>query len=128
MKHPSRITDLQLDILNVLWAQGEATAREVHEMLAPVTRHARKTVGTMLHRLEKQGLITFREVGREYVYRPLVTREEVRTATVQGVIGQLFDGDLPALVSFALDARDVEPGDLARIRALIDARQKGSGA
>lgn len=123
MKHPARITDLQLDVLNVLWGQGEATVGEIHAMLVPVTGHARKTVGTLLHRLEKQGLVAHREQGREYVYRALVTREEVRTATVRGTLGQLFDGDLPALVSFALESGDVEPDDLARIRALIDARE-----
>lgn len=120
MKDLGRISEHQLDILNVLWARGEATAREVHELLEPVSGHARKTTGTLLHRLEKQGLITHREEGREFIYRPRVTREEVQEATVRGMMGQLFDGSLPTLVSYALEAGDVEPEDLARIRALID--------
>lgn len=124
MKDLGRISEHQLDILNVLWARGEATAREVHELLEPVSGHARKTTGTLLHRLEKQGLITHREEGREFIYRPRVTREEVQEATVRGMMGQLFHGSLPTLVSYALEAGDVEPEDLARIRALIDERQR----
>ena len=124
MKDLGRISGPQLDILNVLWELGEATAHEVHETLEPVTGHARKTTGTLLHRLEKQGVVTHREAGREFVYRACVTREEVQKATVRGVVGQLFHGELPALVSFALAAGEVEPADLARIRALIEARQR----
>ncbi|MEX2108974.1 MAG: BlaI/MecI/CopY family transcriptional regulator [Gemmatimonadaceae bacterium] len=125
MKDLGRISEHQLDILNVLWEYGEATAREVHEALEPVTGHARKTTGTLLHRLEKQRLITHREDGREFVYRACVTREEVQEATVRGVLGQLFQGELPALVNYALSSSEVEPGDLARIRALIDEHQRG---
>ncbi|MBW3672027.1 MAG: BlaI/MecI/CopY family transcriptional regulator, partial [Acidobacteria bacterium] len=55
--------------------------------------------GTLLHRLEKQGVVTHSEVGREYVYRACVTRDEVQQAAVQGMVGQLFDGELPALVA-----------------------------
>jgi BlaI family penicillinase repressor len=124
MKDLGRISEHQLDILNVLWERGGATAREVHETLEPLTGHARKTTGTLLHRLEKQGLITHAEEGREFVYRACVTREEVQQATVRGVVGQLFHGELPALISYALESGDVEPSDLTRIRALIDAHQK----
>lgn len=123
-KNLGRISEHQLDILNVLWERGQATAHEVHETLEPLTRHARKTTGTLLHRLEKQGLITHHMSGREFVYRARVTREQVREATVRGVVGQLFHRELPALVSYALEAGEVEPEDLARIHALIEERQR----
>lgn len=124
MKDLGRISEHQLGILNVLWACGEATAREVHETLEPDTGHARKTTGTLLHRLEKQGVITHREEGREFVYRACVTREEVQAATVRGVFGQLFQGELPSLISHALSAGDVDRDDLDRIRELIDEHQR----
>lgn len=122
-----RITEHQLAILDVLWTYGEATAREVHETLEPMTGHARKTTGTLLHRLEKQGLITHRDEGREFVYRARVTREEVQQATVRGMLGPLFHGGVPALVSHALSAGEVEAADLARIRELIDEHQRRGG-
>jgi BlaI family transcriptional regulator, penicillinase repressor len=125
MKDLGRISEHQLGILNVLWACGEATAREVHEALEPDTGHARKTTGTLLHRLEKQGVITHREEGREFVYRACVTREEVQAASVRGVFGQLFHGELPSLISHALSAGEVDPDDLDRIRELIDEHQRG---
>ena len=125
MKDLGRISEHQLGILNVLWACVEATAREVHEALEPVTGHARKTTGTLLHRLEKQGVITHREEGREFVYRARVTREEVQEATVRGVLGQLFHGELPSLVSHALSAGEVGVEDLERIRDLIDEYERG---
>jgi predicted transcriptional regulator len=124
VKDIGRISEQQLDILNVLWARGEASAREVHATLEPITGHARKTTGTLLHRLEKQGLVAHHEAGREFMYYATVTREEVQQATVRGMVGQQFHGSLPDMVSYALDAGSVEPDDLARIRAMIEDHER----
>ena len=121
------LTDLQLLILGVLWDSGEATASDVHGRLAESTGLSRKTIGTLLHRLERQAVITFREQGREYLYRPAVTREEVRDARMSGLVGGLFNGDMAAMLSFALQRDEVDAASLERIRKLLgDDRPKGS--
>ena len=119
MKDLHRLTDLQVDILRVLWKRGEATVGEVHQALEDETRLARKTVGTLLFRLERQGVIGHREEGREYVYRARVTREQVERAAVGSVLGRLFRGDVAAMVSHALRAEEVAPGDVDRLREML---------
>jgi BlaI family penicillinase repressor len=120
VKKLHQLTELQLTIMDVLWRRKEATVVEVHEAIAERTRLARKTVGTLLARLEQQGLLTHREEGREYVYRPTVSRSEVGRATVRTIFATLFPDDLPALVSHALEAEQVRPGDVERVRELLD--------
>lgn len=124
MKKLHQLTELQLTIMNVIWRRQEATVIEVHDAIAERTGLARKTVGTLLSRLEQQGLLAHREEGREYVYRPVVTRGEVGRATVRSIFASLFPGDLPALVSHALEADQVEPGDVERVRELLDAWER----
>lgn len=113
------LTDLQLLILGVLWDTGGATASDVHGRLLPITGLSRKTIGTLLHRLERQAVVGFREHGREYMYRATVTREAVRDARVNGLVGGLFDGDMAAMLSFALQRDEVDPASLDRIRKLL---------
>lgn len=119
MKELRELTDLQIRILEVLWDRGEATVREVHRRLEPETGLAVKTIGTLLYRLEKQGVLTYSKDGREYRYRARVTRKQVRSAAVSGLVGGLFRGELPAMVSHALEVGDVAPGDVERIREMI---------
>ncbi|HEV2130154.1 MAG TPA: BlaI/MecI/CopY family transcriptional regulator [Longimicrobiaceae bacterium] len=120
MKELHHLTDLQLEIMNVLWTRGEATVAEVHEALLARTGLARKTIGTLLFRLEKQGVLMHREEGREYVYRPRVARDEVERATVGNLLSRLFRGDVTAMVSHALEAEEVDEGDIERIRTLLE--------
>ena len=120
MKELHRLTELQIEVLGVLWKKGEATVADVHQALEPSTGLARKTIGTLLFRLEQQGVIRHREEGREYLYAACVTREQVERATVGSVLGRLFRGDVAAMVSHALRAEEVEPGDVDRLREMLE--------
>lgn len=120
MKELHRLTELQIEVLGVLWKRGEATVADVHQALEPATGLARKTIGTLLFRLEQQGVVGHREDGREYVYRARATREQVERATVGSVLGRLFRGDVAAMVSHALRAEEVEPGDVERVKEMLD--------
>ena len=78
----------------------------------------------MLTRLEKAGLVAHRASGRHYLYRPLVSEEEVRRSMVSVLAERLFEGDVAALVSHLVNAREIKPGDLARVRQLIEAKER----
>jgi BlaI family transcriptional regulator, penicillinase repressor len=124
MKQPQELTELQLAIINVVWERGECSVREVHARLARSTGLAVKTIGTLLHRLTRQGMLTFRPEGREYLYRATVSRESVQAAYVKQMVGSVFHGDVPALVSFALGTDQISQEDVERIRNLLADRTK----
>ena len=118
-KNLHELTDLQLLLMQEVWKRGRASVTAVHEAVAEETGLAKKTVGTMMARLEKQGLLTHRAEGREFIYEATVTRVEVGRAKMKNALDGLFGGSLPALVSHALEAKDVSRGDVERVRALI---------
>ena len=64
-----RLTDTQIALMDVIWSRGEATASDVYAAQQTTLGLARKTVGTVLTRLEQQGVLRHREEGRECVYR-----------------------------------------------------------
>ena len=76
----------------------------------------------MLSRLERRGVVTRRAPpeSRQYHYRAAVTEREVQHSMVGELTERLFDGDVTALVQHLLTAEDVSPGDIARIRDMIE--------
>lgn len=120
------LTELQADILKVLWARGETTVVDVHDALRAGRRVAQSTVATLLSRMEKKGLVAHRVDGRQYVYRALVDEGQVRRSVVAEfteLAGRLFEGDVATMVSHLLTAQEVEGRDLARIREMVDRRE-----
>jgi BlaI family penicillinase repressor len=114
------LTELQITILRHLWEKGEATVAEIWESLHAERGLAQTTVATLLSRLERRGIVTRRAEQRQYIYRAQVTEAEVRRTMVGDLTERLFEGDVTALVNHLLTSREIAPGDLARLRAMID--------
>jgi len=120
------LTELQTDVMRVLWGRSEATVAEVCDALRRDRGLATTTVATLLKRLEKRGLVAHRTEGRQFVYRAAITEDEVRRAMVSDLTERLFEGDATALVSHLLTERSIRPGDIARVKALIEAHERGA--
>src|SRR2546430_7054651 len=115
-----QLTELQLAILRVLWNRSEATVQEIWEALHAERGLAQTTVATMLSRLERRGVVTRRAQARQNHYRAAVTEQEVQHSMVGELTERLFDGDVTALVQHLLSGEDVSPGDIAKIRDMIE--------
>lgn len=115
------LTELQLAVMRVLWREGEATVASVHSALTEQRELATTTVATLLKRLEARGLLTHRTEGRQFLYSALVSEDEVRRSMVSELTEHLFAGDVTALMSHLLNARQMEAGDIEQVRAMIDA-------
>lgn len=119
MGEPQPLTDLQLAILRVLWDRGQASAAEITDALRTTRGLAQQTIATILTRLEKRGIVSHTARQRQYFYSAVVSEPDVRRTMLAELTDRVFEGDVPALVSQLLSAREISPGDLARVKALI---------
>lgn len=113
--------------MRILWDRAEATVLEVQDRLRPERDLAQTTIATMLSRLEKRGVVEHRLDGRQFVYRPLITEQEVRRSMVSELTTLLFDGSSAALMSHLLRSREMDPGDLDRVKRMIAEAENGAG-
>lgn len=121
MPEQHQLTELQIAILRLFWARGELTVVDIWEALHAERGLAQTTVATILTRLQRRGVLGRRTRERQYVYSALITEADVQHSMVEELTERLFDGDVPALVNHLLTAQDMSPGDLDRVRAMIDA-------
>ena len=126
MTEPIELTELQIAILRLLWEQGEATVADIWEALHRERGLAQTTVATLLTRLERRGVVARRAEQRQYLYRALVTESAVQRSMVGELTERLFEGDVTALVNHLLSSQEIAPGDLARLRTMIDAAESRS--
>ncbi|HEY2510109.1 MAG TPA: BlaI/MecI/CopY family transcriptional regulator [Polyangiaceae bacterium] len=119
------IHDTEWDLLEVLWAKERGTAREVAEALAETRGWAVSTVKTLLDRMVNKELVSARQVGNVWEYTPAVRPVEARRSAWADLVQKAFGGSVaPALHFLANDAK-LSKKDLAELRALLDAKEKG---
>jgi len=121
------ITELQLAILRLLWERGEATVAELWEALYEQRGLAQTTIATLVARLQRRGIVARRTRDRQYVYRATITEADVQHSMVSELTERLFDGDAAALVTHLIAASDMSPGDLARVKRMIENAQDPKG-
>lgn len=126
MSETYQLTELQMAIMRVLWDKGQATVAEICEALRAERGLALTTVATLLSRLEKRGVVDHETRVRQFIYRPLVTETEVRHSMVHELTERLFDGDVAQLMTHLLSGREISPGDLERIKAMLEEHAAGS--
>jgi BlaI family transcriptional regulator, penicillinase repressor len=116
------LSDLQIDLLRVLWQQGEASTADIVLALQPGRVLAHTTVATLLTRLEKRGVIASRRDARQLVYRALVDQNKVQRSMVSNLLSSLFDGDASALLAHLVDENQIDTEELEQIRKLMKNR------
>lgn len=113
------LTDLQLELMRVLWARGEATILEVQRVMEEARPIAPSTVATLLRRLEAKGAVSHRTEGRVFIYRPEIREDDVQRSVIGSITERMFTGDVPALINRLLSEREITPEQLAEVKALI---------
>lgn len=108
MAGKTTLGDLQLAIMRVLWKEGEATVTHVYELLYPERGLAPSTIATMLRKMEAKGVITHRQKGRQFIYRPTVAESDVHRGMVNQLVDRLFGGDPIVLVDHLIREGDVD--------------------
>lgn len=115
--------DLQHAIMAVLWARDEATTADVHEALREERGLAFTTIATMLRKMEEKGVVSHRVDGRQFVYRPRVSQDQVRRSMVGELVSRLFGGDPKALVAHLVSENEIEPEELDELRRRLEPKR-----
>jgi BlaI family transcriptional regulator, penicillinase repressor len=120
MAADKRISDAELDLMEVLWAASEPlTSAEIIERLEAQRDWSPATVKTMLSRLAAKGALTHREDGRRFLYSPAIERDFYVGRESRRFVERLFGGRLSPLVARLAEEDALDDDDIAAIEALL---------
>ena len=114
-----RISEAELDIMAVLWAEAPLSAVDVASRVPPRRAWSPTTIKTMLSRLVEKGALASETQGRRFLYRPLIERDRLAGAQAGRLVDRLFGGRISPLVAHLAERRDLEPEDIAALEQLI---------
>jgi predicted transcriptional regulator len=117
-------TEAELEILNILWAQGPSTVRDVHTLISKDTGYT--TVLKQMQVMAEKGLLERSERFRSHVYEPRIAKQQTQQRLARNLLHRAFDGSAKNLVLGALSSQKVSSAELAEIRAMLDKYEKGA--
>lgn len=114
-----RLTRLELQILEMFWARGNASIREIQETF-PEPRPAYTTVQTTVYRLETKGAVRrVRKISNAHIFEPLLAREDARRRLLDEMLS-FFGGRALPMMAQLVEAGRLTRNDLRALEAAID--------
>ena len=113
------ISNAEFEVLDVLWDDYPATSSDIVERLNQKKPWHDKTVKTLLSRLVKKGVVDFDKAQRQYLYRPLIAREDYTKKEASSFVSPLFKGKVAPLVAGFANQNSLSQQDVDELKALI---------
>jgi predicted transcriptional regulator len=113
-------TDVELQILNVLWDLGPSPVRAIHNALGERKSTNYSTTVKMLAVMLDKQLVRRDDSVRPQIWRAAVSRQQTQRSMLRGLIQKVFEGSASGLVLQALSTQKASATELREIRQLLD--------
>lgn len=113
-----KLFDSELKVMDVLWRQGDKTAKEISAILGDAIGWNVNTTYTVIKKCVTKGAIERTDPG--FLCHALIAKEEVQRAETEELIGKLFDGSADKLFAALLGRKKLTAEQIARLKQLID--------
>jgi BlaI family penicillinase repressor len=118
-----KLSRLELQILEILWARGNASIREVQESF-PEPRPAYTTIQTTVYRMEaKDAVRRIRKIGNAHLFEPLVSRDTARRRLLDDILS-LFGGRAQPMMAQLAEVGKLTREDVRELERTIAQLEK----
>lgn len=120
MQQKIKLSDGEWILIRIILQQKKAAARDIISALPSDVTWSVTTVKTMLSRMVKKEILTFKQIGNSYQYESLYTEEQLQKEEVKSFTKRVLGGALkPFLVHFC-ENNEPSAEDIETMRSLID--------
>src|SRR5437867_13075400 len=111
MKLP-KLTKLELQIMETLWASGACSIREIHEAFPDASRPAYTTVQTTVYRLErKKALRCVKRISNANIFEAVISRKDAQRRFVDELLA-IFGGRAKLVMAHLVESGELTLDDV----------------
>lgn len=120
-------TDAELEILQILWAKGVSTVREVNDILKKHKEVGYTTTLKIMQIMTEKGLVSRDKQSRTHIYKASIDRDSTQGALLNRFLKNTFSGSALSLVMQTLGNHTATSDELKEIKELIEKLEKSNG-
>lgn len=114
----NKLFDSELKIMNVLWREGNCTAKHIAEVLAEEVGWNRNTTYTLIKRCIQKGAVERTEPN--FMCHALIPREDVQEAETEELINRVYDGSVDKLFAALLGNKKLSTEQIAKLKKIVE--------
>ena len=128
MAKSTKLSEFELEVMQLLWQLGEASTPQLHERILLDRDVGYSTVRTIVDRLERKKAIRRTEQrGRAITFVPALNQSNVSRSLVQSFVERVFAGEPKPLFSHLLESESIDANDIEYLENLLAKRKRQLG-
>ena len=112
-----KLQGAELKVMNVLWREGDCTAKHISNILAKRIGWNMNTTYTLIKRCIKKGAIERSEPN--FMCHALVSREVVQETETNELLDKLFDGSADKLFAALVGRKNLSPEQIKKLKKIV---------
>ena len=113
-----KLFDSELKVMDVLWREGDATAKHISNVLKEEVGWNMNTTYTLIKRCIKKGAIKRSEPN--FMCHALIPKEEVQEAETEELINKVYDGSADKLFAALLGRKKLSKEQIGNLRKMVE--------
>jgi predicted transcriptional regulator len=114
-----KLTKLELQIMEALWVQGQASIREIQETFPEKGRPAYTTIQTTVYRLEaKKAVRRVKKVGNFHIFEAAVSRNAAQRRLIDDLLA-LFGGRTQPVMAHLIESGKLTLEDVKEAQKIL---------
>ena len=110
-----KLFDSELKVMEIIWREGEATAKDIAHELNGTIGWSKTTTYAIINKCLKKGAISR---GDRFLCRPLIPKRDVQEHETTELIDKLYGGSKSSLVAALLKVEDLDAKQIEGLREL----------
>lgn len=112
-----KLFDSELKVMDVLWREGDATAKRISSILADEVGWNMNTTYTLIKRCIKKGAIERSEPN--FMCHALIPKEQVQEAETNELINKIYDGSADKLFAALLGRKRLSAEQIDKLKQIV---------
>lgn len=113
-----KLFDSELKVMEVLWDEGDTTAKHISDVLKEEIGWNMNTTYTLIKRCIKKGAIERSEPN--FMCHAIIPKEEVQEAETTELINKVYDGSADKLFAALLGRKKLSPEEIAKLKQIVN--------
>lgn len=114
-----RLSQLEFRIMEVLWARGESSIREILEALPGKRRPAYTTIQTTVYRMETKGVVRrLKKVGNFHIFAAAISRDAAQRRLIDELLA-MFGGRSQPVMAHLIETGKLSLDDVQEAEQML---------
>lgn len=119
-----KISNSQWEVMKIIWRHSKITSSKIIQELKNKKDWKPSTIKSLINRLLNKNIIGFNKLGNEYLYFPLISKDDCIQLESKSFIDKVFNGSIKSMLLTFVKSEEMSKKDIEELKNILTQSNK----